>query len=67
MEKVDSPTESQQRFETQYEETPECHPAPAGSVTGRPESTSVEDSGALLQQVEGPNGLPRGRTTSRAP
>ena len=62
-----SPTESQQRIETEYQGTPEHHPTPAGSVTGRPESMSVEDSGALLQQVEGPNGLPRGGATPRAP
>ena len=60
-------SESQQRIEDEYQGTPDHQPTPAGSVTGGPESMSVEDSGALLQQVEGPNGLPRGGATSRAP
>ena len=62
-----SPTESQQRVEAEYQGTPDHPPTPAESVTGGPESMSVEDSGALLQQVEDPNGLPRGGATQRAP
>ena len=61
-----SPSRSEERFETRYRETPERQPTPAGSVVSGAEMR-VEDSGALLQQVEGPNGPPRGRTTSWAP
>ena len=62
-----SPTSSQERFEARYQETPERQLAPAEEVRSEAGSMRVEDSGALLQQVEGPDGPPRGETTSWAP
>eukprot|EP00920_Eleutheroschizon_duboscqi_P028113 GHVT01068633.1.p2 GENE.GHVT01068633.1~~GHVT01068633.1.p2 ORF type:complete len:120 (+),score=0.11 GHVT01068633.1:52-411(+) len=59
-----SPTSSQERFETRYRETPERQPMPAEDVRSEAGSMRVEDSGALPQQVEGPDGPPRGGTTS---
>ena len=62
-----SPTESQQILEAEYQGAPDHPPTSAESVTGGPESMSVEDLGALSQRVEDPNGLLRGGATRRAP
>eukprot|EP00919_Chromeraceae_sp_WS-2016_P038231 GHVR01091289.1.p1 GENE.GHVR01091289.1~~GHVR01091289.1.p1 ORF type:complete len:188 (+),score=20.54 GHVR01091289.1:430-993(+) len=61
------PTESEERLESRYRRTPDQEPLQAGGVRGEVDRTSAEDSEALAQQVEGPNGLPRGGATSWAP
>eukprot|EP00919_Chromeraceae_sp_WS-2016_P038227 GHVR01091282.1.p1 GENE.GHVR01091282.1~~GHVR01091282.1.p1 ORF type:complete len:197 (+),score=33.97 GHVR01091282.1:430-1020(+) len=61
------PTESEERLESRYRRTPDQEPLQAGGVRGEVDRTSAEDSEASSQQVEGPNGLPRGGATSWVP